>query len=390
MTPLTLAAIPLRVSARVTNPILLNEHKGSAVRGALFEALRKRSCARLDLASCHPCELVPVCPISALVATVDPEWERGADPPRPLVVDPPLDPDVEYPAGASFQFGVTVFGSAGRLLPYLVLALSDAGRAGIGRRYQSAGLWTRGRFEVERVELVSLFSDEVQVLYPADGQDTAARAVFRSPRTPVLPADVQGSLDRFQTHGQVAIELLTPTRLVRKGELIRSFDLLAFLQRLRERLESLERRYGQPASRPEAMPSSATYPFDAAEAAAGLRVVNDDTQWREVRAYSHRQRQALQLSGLTGRVTLAGDLAPILPYLAYGQLTHVGKDATKGNGWYRLLPSLPALERDDASAGGVAYGFGAVRGSQLGVGRRHVELHRVLADAQPPRDHLVR
>jgi len=59
--PLSLSALPLRVRARVTNPILLNEHKGSAIRGALFEALRKRSCARLELPTCHPGELVPVC-----------------------------------------------------------------------------------------------------------------------------------------------------------------------------------------------------------------------------------------------------------------------------------------------------------------------------------------
>ncbi|MHB8621291.1 MAG: hypothetical protein ACYDAG_17295 [Chloroflexota bacterium] len=98
----------------------------------MFEALRKRSCARLELASCHPCELVPVCPISALVATVDPEWDRGADPPRPLVIEPPLEERTECPSGDGFDFGLTVLGSAGRLLPYVVLALGDAGKAGIG------------------------------------------------------------------------------------------------------------------------------------------------------------------------------------------------------------------------------------------------------------------
>jgi hypothetical protein len=32
----------------------------------------------------------------------------------------------------------------------------------------------------------------------------------------------------------------------------------------------------------------------------------------------------------------AEDWSPFLPYLIWGQFTHVGKDATKGNGVYRI------------------------------------------------------
>ncbi|HLG74487.1 MAG TPA: CRISPR system precrRNA processing endoribonuclease RAMP protein Cas6 [Chloroflexota bacterium] len=319
---LTLTALPLQISARVTNPIHLNEHKGSAIRGALFHALRKRSCARLELASCHPCELVPVCPISALVATVDPEWDRGADPPRPLVVEPPLDPRTEYRSGDCLEFGLTVFGSAGRLLPYLVLAVGDAGKAGLGRRYQRDGLWTDGRFEVERIELASPFCEESEVLYPAgEGQ-----AIFRSPRKAVTDADVQAALE--PTADTVTLDFVTPTRLISRGERLPTFELAPFLQRLRERLEALESRYGQ---------ARVTEPlFDAAAIAAELRVTTDSTRWCDVRSFSHRQKQAMPVGGFVGSVTLSGNLAPVLPFLAWGQLTHVGKNATKGNGAYRL------------------------------------------------------
>lgn len=323
---LTLTALPLRVTARVTNPIVLNEHKGSALRGALFEALRKRSCARLDLPTCHPCELVPVCPISALVATVDPEWGRGVDPPRPLVIDPPLEDAVEYGDGAGFEFGVTVLGSAGRLLPYVVLALGDAGKAGIGRRYQRDGLWTRGRFEIERVELASPFGGPREVLYPAEQQ-----AMFRSPSKPLSSQDMVAGLDSVASGGELTLDFVTPTRLVRKGELLRRFELLGFLQRLRERLEALERRYGQAAGEGICL-------FDANGLADGIEVVRDDTRWQDVRGYSTRQKQAVPVGGFTGAVTLRGDLAPLLPWLAWGQVAHVGKDATKGNGWYLIRP----------------------------------------------------
>jgi hypothetical protein len=318
---LSLTALPLRVKARVTKPILLNEHKGSAIRGALFEALRKRSCARLELSTCHPCELVPVCPISALVATVDPEWERGVDPPRPLVIDPPLDSCTEYKQGGFLEFGLTVFGSASRLLPYLVLAIGDAGKAGIGRRYQDGGFWTRGRFEVERVELANPFSGATELLYPGPGP----QPIFRSPHSPITSADVEAAIGATD---QVTLDFLTPTRLVSRGETLPRFSLLAFLQRLRERLEALERRYAPGPAQIET--------FDAAAASEAINITADTTRWQDVRGWSTRQKQALPLGGFTGSVTLQGDLAPILPFLAWGQLAHVGKDATKGNGWYKL------------------------------------------------------
>ena len=63
--------------------------------------------------------------------------------------------------------------------------------------------------------------------------------------------------------------------------------------------------------------------------------VRDDTRWVELRSYSTRQRRATPIGGLMGRITLAcDDWRPFLPWLLWGQFTHVGKDAVKGNGWY--------------------------------------------------------
>ena len=42
------------------------------------------------------------------------------------------------------------------------------------------------------------------------------------------------------------------------------------------------------------------------------------------------------LSGFLGCATFAGDLAPFLELLIWGELIHVGKSCVKGNGWYRI------------------------------------------------------
>jgi len=66
-----------------------------------------------------------------------------------------------------------------------------------------------------------------------------------------------------------------------------------------------------------------------------VRVVENGLRWEEVWSYSTRRRGESPTSGLLGTVALhAEDWSPFWPYLLWGQFTHVGKDAVKGNGWY--------------------------------------------------------
>ena len=44
----------------------------------------------------------------------------------------------------------------------------------------------------------------------------------------------------------------------------------------------------------------------------------------------------MQLGGLVGRVTYAGDLTEFVPFVALGAYLHVGKNATFGLGKYRV------------------------------------------------------
>jgi len=85
--------------------------------------------------------------------------------------------------------------------------------------------------------------------------------------------------------------------------------------------------------------------MDKAEA---MRVVRDETRWVELESYSTRLGRATPIGGLVGRVTFEGDLAPFWSWLMWGQFTHVGKDAVKGNGMYRI--GEPTNERINESA----------------------------------------
>jgi hypothetical protein len=75
----------------------------------------------------------------------------------------------------------------------------------------------------------------------------------------------------------------------------------------------------------------------------------DRTHWVHLESYSTRQRRATPIGGLVGAAVYEGDLAPFRPWLVWGQFTHVGKNAVKGDGWMRveaadLCPSPPSLK----------------------------------------------
>jgi hypothetical protein len=60
----------LRFVAEVQHTIELNEHQGSAIRGALFHALRNRFCGNREAGECAACPLVATCPV-ATVASIE-------------------------------------------------------------------------------------------------------------------------------------------------------------------------------------------------------------------------------------------------------------------------------------------------------------------------------
>jgi CRISPR/Cas system endoribonuclease Cas6 (RAMP superfamily) len=73
--------------------------------------------------------------------------------------------------------------------------------------------------------------------------------------------------------------------------------------------------------------------------ADGVRLVQDFTHWLEVKSRSQRLSRATHVSGFVGMATYEAEpetWEALLPYLLWGQEVHVGKNATKGDGWYEV------------------------------------------------------
>ena len=311
----------LRFVAEATTAIELPPYKGSALRGGLLQALGR------DLGHDHEDAAGGVgCPVCHLVATLDDTSARGVDVPRPFAVQPPLDLSRRYEPGSRFEFGLTLFGSAIALFPYLVLGVQRLGEIGLGNRQRAPG-----RFELSEVWAHNPLTGQARRLYER-GHPT-----IQAPDLPVTHDQVLARAAVYPAPpAAVRLRLLTPVRLVQEGTLVHRLTFETLLRRLLRRLSDLAGRFG-------AGPPALDYPALLDQARA-VRVTQDATQWIDLASHSRRLGRATPIGGHLGEITFAGDLTPFLPWLIWGEVIQVGKDATKGNGRYviRDVSATPA------------------------------------------------
>ncbi|MBO0782979.1 MAG: CRISPR system precrRNA processing endoribonuclease RAMP protein Cas6, partial [Ktedonobacteraceae bacterium] len=321
----TITTTHLRFTVRVRTPLALDASSGSAFRGSLFHAIWQRFCTNKQTETCAACPLHETCPVSALVAPLREENAWGQDIPRPYVLLPPLDGARHYAVGETCSFGITLIGSIIQLLPYLMLSIKPFEAAGVGRRLEEHG-GQRGQFHVERVESYHPFTGEQHIIYEAG--DTKVQV-------PVITIDARERQQRIeQLHRvRITLRLLTPLCLIDQQRLVNPISFRPLIRRLLERTLALERHYGSTEATMEREERDAI-----ARRAEAVRCVHDETQWTDLRSYSHRQRRTTPIGGLIGKVTFEGELEPFLPLLVLGELIHVGKDVVKGNGWYQIEP----------------------------------------------------
>ena len=121
----------LQFTMVAATPLELGDNAGSAVRGALVNALLDRFCANKDAPTCADCPLFNVCPVAALVAPMRETGETGGDQrPRPYVTRPPHPR--RYAPGETLTFGLGLFGHAAELFPYVVIAARGSNARGWG------------------------------------------------------------------------------------------------------------------------------------------------------------------------------------------------------------------------------------------------------------------
>lgn len=306
----------------------LYEHSGTALRAALYATLSRHFCpappgTRASLDPNHQ----TYCPVCWLLAREEPESQRGKDVPRALTLRPPLHTTSDLAPGGRWRFGLTLFGQqAIGLFPYLVVAADLMGGLGVGRPVQNG---QRGRAALRRVWALNPFT-EVRQLLVAEGSKRV-----EAPDLAVTMSDVQAMAQRLAAHARgqnnhLRITFLTPTRLVDSNTLAHTPQFLPLFERVLGRLRQLASWYG--AAEPPPIPADQLLPL-----ADDVRLLVDQTQWVDLHSPSRQKQLGSPIGGFVGQSIYHSEhWDQLLPWLLWGQLTQVGKNTVKGNGWYAV------------------------------------------------------
>jgi len=302
-----------RFTLKALEPLHLPPYKGSALRGGFGWTLKRLVCCR-SRGDCKECLLGNDCVYGYLFETAPPEdaevLRTHEAIPRPFVIQPPLDRRRTFEPGDRLDFHVILVGRGIAYLPYFALVFQELGKVGLGRG--------RGKYALRQVQAVHPLNGQEQPVY--DGE------TLLSTELDVTAEEIAAWAGRLPTN-QLTVHFLTPTRLKHGGKFARdTVDFHVMVRALLRRLSSLA--YFHCGERWET-----DYP-GWVERARGVETVETHLAWTKWERYSGRQAQRIEMGGLVGSVTYAGDLAPFRPLLALGMLMHVGKGAVFGNGQY--------------------------------------------------------
>ena len=299
-----------RLTLTALSTITMPPYAGSTLRGGFGHAFRKMVCTQGPI-DCRDCTLKAVCPYPYIFETAPFEGAQQlrtyGDVPRPFVIDP-LDTRGEYRKGESFSFQLTIIGRAIDYLPYFLVSFRELGEMGIGKG--------RGRFQLTHVR-----TDDGESIYDGDTQMVHNLDNARS------FDDIQRETESQPTN-VLTLRLLTPTRITHEGALTDQLPFHVFWRRLIGRISALAYFH---------CGESLEMDFKGLiEKATSVEMTDSTLRWKDWTRYSSRQDRKMQLGGLIGRVTYAGELAEFVPFVMLGAFLHVGKNATFGLGKYRV------------------------------------------------------
>jgi hypothetical protein len=301
-------------------------NKGNMLRGGFGHGFRKLCCIP-QCKDARLCPLAGTCPYKAIFEPSPPAGSerlaKNQDIPRPFVFRAPQTSQTRFRPGEAFEFGLVLIGRALDFLPYFVLAFRDLAREGLGLN--------RARCTLERVEQTAVSpnasgpaSCEARVIYSADDH------VFRPTGSVNVPDVVNSRLQKFQLSDgdrsaqNITIRFLTPTFLRADGEIVRRPEFHHVVKRLRDRTNALCTFFG-------GGPLDLDF-RELGEHSERVRTVSARTNWVELFRTSSKTKQRHELSGFVGEASYEGALTEFLPWLALGELIHVGKHTAWGNG----------------------------------------------------------
>lgn len=298
-------------------------NKANMLRGAFGHAFRRLCCVP-QCASAQRCPLASSCPYKIIFEPSPPadadRLSKNQDIPRPFIFRAPSNNRTKFESGEEFEFGLVLIGRALDHLPYFVLAFRELATQGIGLN--------RARCELKQVLEDSLNKNGLQAgaqtIFEANAQ------VFHSPQGIDLENWFKSRTASFPNPLKtLRILFLSPTWIKSQNQVIRKPEFFHILKRVRDRINALSTFFG-------------TGPLAIDFAGLGaraeqVRTVSSDVQWIQRFRISSKTHQRHELSGFSGSAMYEGELEEFVPWLAIGELVHLGKHSAWGMGQVKIV-----------------------------------------------------
>jgi hypothetical protein len=306
-----------RFDLEAVDPLHLPIYPGRTLRGGFGHAFKKMVCAQADWHACTPCQHGNTCPYGYIFEPTlpadSPVFRSMHEITPPFIIDASQVRQQFYQPGEQLAFEVVLVGRADAYLPYFLLAFQELGRMGLGS--------PPGRYVVQRISAVHPWQPAEELVY--DGVDLRMGGGDLRVRGP----DIITQAEVLSTH-QVILHFLTPTRIKHRQQFVTVPAFHVLVRTLLRRSSTLA------AIHCGTVWETNVHGLIAAAEAVAIR--EQALDWSVQGRFSGRQQQRLDLSGLVGSITYAGNLEPFRPLLMLGALIHVGKAAVLGHGKYRV------------------------------------------------------
>ncbi len=295
-----------KFTCNLVRQTLLPYYKGAVFRN-LFGRHLKRAACFYKSARCDTCRQTVNCIYSLFFEMPAAVVKAGrfplSSPPRPFIFEPPSTLEIDFPAGAPFDFQIVLFGKALEAVDCFIRAVEAMGRAGIGRprspldiKSVTSGdqmVYRQGRFSPEgKLKPESLLAPASPQPGP---QEMAVKIAFTTPLR-LKTGETPGPFLSFQTLVRMMLRRVS-TMFACYGEGEPEMDYKGLIEQAKR----------------------------VAIAADKLRRLNRETA-------GVRQEKVLLQGGLTGSVVYKGHLTPFLPLIHLSEQLHVGRQTAFGLG----------------------------------------------------------
>lgn len=275
--------------------VVLQEWKGSALRGALGESLKRAYCIFPKRFSCYRCKNGDVCPYGYLYETQpkksSEKFSANRQVTKPIAIEPPLDNQTLFNPGDKIAFKINFFGKSKKYLPDIENALKE--------------LKFLGRFRNRGFGAVKYAGKEVK------------KISLETPR---------------EDFNKVKMFFLSPTQLVFEGAVISEFSFLHIIKNLSRKHSAISQFHEEKIEKINWV--------EVFEDAALAETTLSNLEYNIIETYSSKEKKVRRTLGFTG--TSEFDLSQvqkkkIVHYLLeFGKYCHLGKFASFGYGMYNF------------------------------------------------------